>query len=410
MRLSRFLPLLCLIPSFAGADEAPRKWTDTTGRSFEGSYVSATDAKVTIKRADGKVFEVERARLSKDDQDYLATAAKSAPATSAPTAAKPQFIPGDYRAQMLAGYEGTSPNFNAPWPKDAGIDKEPEITTVEENAGEKRFIYESPHFRFESNVVLRPSLVAKVAMMFEACYQTHHDLPFNNRRTRSPKAPKLRAYLFETMAEYHTAGGPSGSSGVYMGGEDKFLVPLEGLGVKKVGSGYMFDYSGNFHTVYHEITHQLWADLGDYAGIWMIEGFAEFVASAPYSNGKFSFIKQPSYALEYATGFGKKDEGGRGLGKEFSMPHLEQIMNWSQPQFYQNGNKNYGLGMLLVYYFILLDGDGTGAKFKDCIKASQEGKSREEALKVLLSGRSYADLEKEVSTAFKKKGIKISFE
>ncbi|MGC4016840.1 MAG: hypothetical protein QM755_20350 [Luteolibacter sp.] len=142
----------------------------------------------------------------------------------------------------------------------------------------------------------------------------------------------------------------------------------------------------------------------------MIEGFAEFMASAPYSNGKFSFIKQPSYALEYATGFGKKDSGGRDLGKEFAMPHLKEIMNWSQPQFYANGNKNYGLGMLLVYYFVLMDGDGTGARFKDCIQACQEGKSQAQALQVLLGDRSYEDLEKDVATAFKKKGIKITFQ
>lgn len=409
MRLLRRLPLLCLLPVLCQADEPVRKWTDAGGRSFEGSYVSATDAKVTIKRADGKVFDVERSRLSKEDQDYLTSAAKAAPAAPA-AASLPKFDPRDYRAHMLEGYDGSAPNFKAPWPKDGGVDKEPEITTVEENTGEKRFIYESPHFRFESNVVLRPSLLAKVAMMFEACYQMHHDIPLNNRRTRSPKAPKLNAFLFETMEEYHTAGGPQGSSGVYMSKGDKFLVPLEGLGVKKVGSGYMFDYSGNFHTVYHEVTHQLWADLGDYAGIWMIEGFAEFMASAPYSNGKFSFIKQPSYALEYATGFGKKESGGRDLGKEFTMPHLKEIMTWSQPQFYANGNKNYGLGMLLVYYFVLLDGDGTGARFKDCIQACQEGKSEADALQVLLGDRSYEALEKDVSTAFKKKGIKISFQ
>ncbi|MGC4016841.1 MAG: SHD1 domain-containing protein [Luteolibacter sp.] len=200
MRLLRHLPLLSLLPVLALADEPVRKWTDATGRSFEGSYVSATDAKVTIKRADGKVFEVERTRLSKEDQDYLTTAAKSSTPTAS-AGATPKFDPLDYRAHMLDGYDGSAPNFKAPWPKDAGVDKEPEITTIEENTGEKRYIYESPHFRFESNVGLTRNLISKVALMFEACYQMHHDIPLNNRRTRSPKAPKLKAFLFETMAE-----------------------------------------------------------------------------------------------------------------------------------------------------------------------------------------------------------------
>lgn len=412
------LAALTLASGLASAAESPRKWTDATGRSFEGTYVSSTPTKVTIRRADGKVFDVERAKLSPDDAAYIEAAAKNpetpAPAaTTGPATAVPKFAPGDYRAHMLLGYDGSKPNFDVPWPTDTGTDKEPEITTIEENAEKKLFIYESPHFRFQSNVVLRPSLLSKVAMMFEATFQTHHDVPLNNRRTRSAKAPKLKAFLFETLAEYHAAGGPSGSAGVYKGGTDEFLVPLEKLGVKKVGSGYMFDYKGDFHTMYHEITHQLWADLGDYAGMWMIEGFAEFMASAPYSNGRFSFIKQPKYALEYATAYGKKDNGGRALGEDIIYPHLKEFMSWDQPKFYSGDpNKHYGLGLVLVYYFILLDGEGdkVGANFKACIKASQDGKSEEEARQVLLAGRSYDELEKQFVTAMRKKGLKISYQ
>jgi hypothetical protein len=238
----------------------------------------------------------------------------------------------------------------------------------------------------------------------------HHELPLNNRRTRSPKAAKLKAHLFETEDQYREAGGPTGTSGVYLGGKDEFLVPLASLGVQKVGSGYMFDYRGNFHTMYHEITHQLWADLGESAGMWMVEGFAEFVACAPYSNGRFSFVRQPRYALEYATGYGKKDQGGRALGEDLILPKLSNLMTMSQAKFYTDANQNYGFGLLLVYYFILLDGEGDGARFKDCVKALQAGKPAEEARKALLGGRGYDDLEKDVAAAFRRKGIKIRFQ
>lgn len=406
---------------------ALRTWKDGQGRTFQGTYVSATETHVTIRRADGKTFDVERARLSNDDQAYvkstleLGAATKSttpppAPSTnSSPTGPGTgtdrgnPFQKGDFRHHMLIGYDPSSPNFTQPWPKDAGINTEPEIKVVEENTDAKRFIYESPHFSFTSNVVLRPSLLAKVAMMFEACYQTHRDVPFNNRRTRSPQAPKLKARLFETMEQYHAAGGPKGSAGVYKGGPDEFLVPLESLGVKKVGSGYMFDYKGNFHTMYHEITHQLWADIHEMAGMWMVEGFAEFMASPPYSNGRFSFVKLPRAAMEYVTEYGKDGNGGRALGENIVMPKLSDLMTMDQPKFYANGNANYGYGMLLTYYFILVDGEGDGARFKKCIQASQEGKSEEEARKVLLDGRSYEQLEKEFADGMRRKGVKISF-
>ena len=389
--------------ALGNAEETSRTWTDVTGRSFEGTFLSATPTKISIRRNDGKTFEVERTRLSAADLDYVTKHPTAAPATSA--AGKEPAPDGP----MLAGYDGTA-NFDAPWPDNPGVDQEPAITTVEENTEAKRFIYESPHFRFQSNVLLRPSLLQKVALMFEGTYQMHHDLPLNNRRTRSPKAGKLKARLFETADQYRAAGGPPGSAGVYKGGDDEFMVYLEGLGVQKVGSGYMFDYKGNFHTVYHELTHQLWADLGGYAGTWMVEGFAEYIGSAPFSNGRFSFIKQPRYALEYATGYGKKDQGGRALGNDITMPKLSKLMTMSQAEFYSDGNKNYGLGLLLTYYFILLDGDGDAKLFKDCVKALQAGKSEEDARKVLLNGRSYDDLEKSVSTAFRRKGIKIAFQ
>lgn len=400
-----WLALLALISVPAFAEETSRTWTDVSGRSFEGTFLSATPTKISIRRSDGKTFEVDRARLSAPDLDYVAKRNATPPGgTSAPANESNPDEP------MLAGYDGSTANFNAPWPDNPGVDQESPITVIEENVEKKQFIYESPHFRFQSNVLLRPSLLQKVALMFEGTYRMNHDLPLNNRRTRSPKAAKLKARLFETAAEYHAAGGPPGSAGVYKGGDDEFMVYLEGLGVQKVGSGYMFDYKGDFHTVYHELTHQLWADLGGYAGIWMIEGFAEFVACAPFSNGRFSFIKQPRYALEYATGYGKKDQGGRALGDDITMPKLSKLMTMSQAEFYTDGNKNYGLGLLLTYYFILLDGDGDAKLFKDCIKALQAGKSEEEARKVLLNGRSYEDLEKSVATAFRRKGIKIAFQ
>jgi len=398
-------PGLCLffaLCAAASAEETARTWTDQSGRSFSGVYLSATADKVSIRRGDGRVFDVERTKLSQPDQDYLA--GKTRPAS----AALPEKTPRHLR-EMLAGYDGSAPNFDAGWPANAGIDQEPPITVVEENAAENRFIYESPHFRFQSNVVLRPSLLSKVATMFEACFQLHHDLPLNNRRTRSPKAAKLKAHLLETTEQYHAAGGLPGTSGVYLSDKDEFLVPLTCLGVQKVGSGYMFDYRGDFHTMYHEITHQLWADLDDYAGIWMVEGLAEFIACAPYSNGRFSFTKQPGYALEYATGYGKKNQGGRALGEDLVMPKLRELMTMSQAKFYSDANRNYGFGLLLVYYFILLDGQGDGARFKDCVKARQDGKSAEEARQALLAGRSYEDLEKEVAAAFRRKGIKIRF-
>lgn len=399
-----------LLGMLACAEEAEtRKWTDTSGRSFDGSLVSATADAVEVKRADGKTFTISRAKLSKEDNAYLdqQKAKPAAPVAEAKMAAGEHIAPG--WAPRLAGYSNPNPDFTSPWPNDTKVLDEPKIDIITESESDKSYVYESPHFRFESNCQLRPSLVAKFAMMFEACYEAHKAIPLNNRRTRATQAPKFIARIFETKEQYHKAGGPQGSAGVYMSGPDAFMVYLEALGVKKVGSGYMFDYSGDFHTVYHEVTHLVWADTMDLAGMWMTEGFAEYMASAPYSNGRFSFNRIDRALLEYATAYGKKSNGGRALGEEFSMPHLKEFMTWDQPKFYSgDANKHYGYGLLLTYFFANLDGDCK--KFRECFKAAQQGKSEEEARQILLGGRSYEQLETEFAAAMRKKGIKVKFE
>ena len=90
------------------------------------------------------------------------------------------------------------------------------------------------------------------------------------------------------------------------------------------------------------------------------------------------------------------------------MPRLQEFMTLSQPEFYRDPNKNYGLGLLLAYYFLQLDGDGTGARFKAAIKACQDG-SREAGARALLGGRDYAALEKDFATALRAKGVQITF-
>lgn len=433
------LPLalaLSLIPAVGQSPDMvirPRQWTEIQGRSIYGVYLSASDSHVSIRKADGMVMAIERKRLSPGDRAYLdlaikadaaaeakAQAAKNTPVPGAQVTPQPTFttpeggIPTGTAAQaanlpMLVGYGSIPTNFARPWPTSSGVNTEPVIRVIEENEKERRYLYESPHFQFESNVLLRPILLAKVAMMFEACYQTHYEIPLNNRRTRSPKAAKLKAKLFETKADYFAAGGPRGSAGVYKPSQDVFLVPLEILGVKKMASGYAYDYSGSSHVLFHEITHQLWADLGDCAGIWMVEGFAEFMASAPYNNGRFTFLMQPKAAMEYATGHGMGNHGGRALGGSITMPHLSTFMTMDQMQFMQDANANYGFGMLLTHYFLLLDGRGDGERFKKCIQTLQAGKSEEEARQALLNGRSYEELEKDFATAMRAKGVKVEF-
>lgn len=61
----------------------PREWKNSDGtQSFSGEFVSKDEKTVTIRRADGKVFAVELARLSNSDRTWVSThASKGEPVT-----------------------------------------------------------------------------------------------------------------------------------------------------------------------------------------------------------------------------------------------------------------------------------------------------------------------------------------
>ncbi len=70
-----FLPLifLCLLltPASRAETDTSRTWTSSTGQSFEGALTSATEESASVRRSDGKTFEVPLTKLSAADQAYI---------------------------------------------------------------------------------------------------------------------------------------------------------------------------------------------------------------------------------------------------------------------------------------------------------------------------------------------------
>ncbi|MGJ8698105.1 MAG: hypothetical protein ACSHYF_17430 [Verrucomicrobiaceae bacterium] len=63
--------LMCLlVATFAGAEEARRTWTSTDDRSFEGKFISATEAEVKINK-NGRTVTVPLTMLSESDREYV---------------------------------------------------------------------------------------------------------------------------------------------------------------------------------------------------------------------------------------------------------------------------------------------------------------------------------------------------
>jgi hypothetical protein len=249
------------------------------------------------------------------------------------------------------------------------------------------------------------------AVMFESTYQYCRALPLAITGGKKTEG-KFQILLFEEKDSYISAGGPAGSAGVFIGGKGIVMVPLTSLGVKSVGSGYMLDRNVSNRTLVHELTHQFTPPPYYAPGAmgWFSEGIAEYVAATPYRQGRFKVKSNFDDILAYATSYGKSNQGGRAIGRDFKAPPLKEFFLMPYSSFTgTRANFNYGFALMLTTYYLHLDGDGDAARMKEFLKALRAGKTGQDAIDVLLDGRSYAEMEEAISKGWRRKGVKIEF-
>lgn len=392
----RFLPLLFMF-GICQADDL-RTWTDAQARKMEATLLRIEDPAVILKLKDGREISYPLAKLSEPDRKYIEENRALLPTTkglSAPTKI----------AETAAKF-----NFSDPWPERIKFAEDPEINTVEENVEKKSFIYESANYRYVCDVRLAKSVIKGFAVMFEATQLYCRTLPLAINGGVKTEG-KYKILLFEKFEDYVKAGGPASSAGVFIGSKEAVLVPLDSIGVKPVGSGYMLDREKSSKTIPHELTHQVSPECYFASGAmgWFSEGIAEYVAITPYRSGTFSVRGNQKPIIDYATGYGSKDMGGRALGTKIQMPALKGFMTQSYSQFQETAQLSYGCSLLLTTYFLHMDGDGDGKRIKAFLKALHDGKEGEPALQVLLDGRTFEKLQEEITKAWSRKGIDFTF-
>ena len=391
--------IFSLVATLSAIGAEPRVWTDSLNRRIEASLVRVEGGSVLLKLKDGREIPYPLAKLSQADRDFVG---------SVPIE-KPENMPAAGSTGRPV-QEGIAPNFDAPWPDRITFTEDPEITIVSEDAAEKQFIYESANYRYVCDVRLSKSVVKGFAVMFEATNLYCASVPLAMNGGSSTKG-KHQILLFEKKEDYVMAGGPPSSAGVFMSGRNIVMVPLESLGVRPVGSGYMLDRDKSNKTLPHELTHQLTPDPYYNEGSmgWFSEGIAEYISVTPYRAGSYNVRNNFRDIVAYATGYGEDDRGGRALGTDIELPRLRTWMMQSYGAFTSEPQKNYGCGLLITTYFLHLDGKGDGARLKAFLKALREGKKGDDALNVLLDGRTFEQLEQEITKAWSMKRVDFSF-
>jgi hypothetical protein len=389
-----------------------RTWTSKEGVTFEGELVEATVETATLKSPKlRKPLVVPIPELATPDQIFVrAWHAEQAREKEAVARMHP-YQRRQY--ELLKATRGIEGNFEEKWPGIVSAPGSLEVRDLSEEGEGEQFVYHSSHYEFVCDVPLKKSLVKRLAVLFEASREYCRQLPISSKKAHvAGLKHRNRILLFETKEGYTKAGGPPGSAGVYIGGKDVIMVPLTSLGVKKVGSSYSIDYDRENRTLPHELTHQLTDHYYFRSGArgWFSEGLAEYVGATPYRSGSFNVKKALTAIRDYVTGFGRNGKGGRALGDEISAPDLKSYMLQSYGSFVANGNFNYGMGLLITTYFFHFDRDGDRVAIVAFLKALREGKEGEEALAALRQGRTWDELEDQISAGWRGRGLRIRFQ
>ncbi len=388
----KFLSPVIVLLILALANVEARTFTNSSGKAIEAEVVEISGDEVVLKMG-AKNFNVPISSLSKEDREFLTDWGKK--------------NSGDKASSPAADVEA---NWDAEWPKAISADISQEIEVIKEDESTSEYIYASDHYEFICDVKLNTSVVKRFSLLFEATNQYVRELPLG--MTKPFREERHKIHLFELKDTYHSKGGPQGSGGVYIsrGGEGDILVPLTSLGVKKVGSNFSVDYDKENSTLSHEIAHQI-TDYEYYAPGsrgWFTEGMAEYIAQSGYRSGKFN-VDDINKIKEYVTAYGEKNSGGRNLGEEINAPALKDFMTQPYESFTSNANFNYGMGLLVAYYFFHMDGEKDAARIKSFLKGLKDGKKGDEAFEPLLDSRSFDELEADITKSWRSRGIRINF-
>jgi hypothetical protein len=429
---SLFIATAFVAFSVFAQDATLRPWKDTQGRIIQAAFVSATAESVTLRMSDGKEHQLPLARFCAEDQAFVkgqvtapATAVGTQPAVAVPS---PNRTPIEKRT----------------WPENVVVPtKSIEIQVIEENPAARKCVYRSEGFEFTSQAKLAGSVMKEVARTFEATKSLVSSLPWGIVCRPPEGFERYQAELYETRKDYIAAGGPENSGGVYMSSDKIFRVPFPSIGLKLLGKTYAKDDSYDGGTLIHEITHQVMDAYLTFLPVWVIEGTAEYTEMLPYNAGKFRADAHQKGLREHIQEMQKR-------GYPLNIGNLETHMTMNRATWHgiaDTSNKKMGelyfRSVLVVYYFCHLDGDGKGTrfiKFMDAVYGDTEAlrtffkdprvkhfpdgrfsypttfpppdmKSETAPFKhldLLLDGRSYSQIAKEMTEGFKKIGVKIS--
>ncbi|WP_411826991.1 hypothetical protein [Luteolibacter sp. AS25] len=307
--------------------------------------------------------------------------------------------------------ERTYDNLGGAWPKAARPERNPRHRVISENHEKGVYIYESPGYYFYADSPIAYDASMHFATLFETTKAFMKSLPLGLLKADA-ETERSKVLIFGADTAYMKSGGPPNSGGCYIPGKRYVLVPVSSLELRKTDKGFERDERKDHKVLIHELAHQLTPAAYYAHGSmgWFSEGLAEYVGTTPYKPGYFWVDPHGNSAKEYATAYGDDGRRGRVLGTDISVPPLKDFMLMSYDRFTGiEANRNYGVALLLTYYFFHMEGGGGAHRITEFLRGLKAGKYGEEALMPLHNGEGFAQLEADISAAWAQKGVRLTF-
>ncbi len=308
------------------------------------------------------------------------------------------------------------------WPRGIPVPKETMLQSKGQQPG-IGYVYETNNYRFHSPIALEEDAQRTIGRLFECAFAANKAVGEVLPVPRTEMDRTEKKYLVElwpTMADYLAKGGPSGSAGVFTCAfrkasgpsgpgpleeseivSDKVMVPFESLGLGT--SGAIVSRDIDTHVLVHELTHQNFVRNG--LPVWANEGWAEYLGYVPYMGETLDFGR----CFSMITHSAKEKAPHGSLDFPFTLEEF-LTMDKSTMYGYMGSKDTYQLSVMVVAFFVHLDGKKGVDAIKAYMQALLDGTPNADAIEKLIAPhRNAKTLQKDFIRAWKRKKVDVSF-
>lgn len=300
------------------------------------------------------------------------------------------------------------------WPREVVLRGAPQVKSVSQDAKSGEYVYQTDHFEFSCDIPLGVDVVRHFARAFEATHLLNCLLPLDLKPAPETLRKLYRARILSKDADYAAIRKAPGSGGFYSAHDKSIYVPVSSLGVKIVGERVILDQSIESNsTLIHEITHQMMNRWVALLPLWLLEGSAEYAASADFVHGRFSLGQMEDRLKQRLRSLGAQRKDN--VSVRCNMLNVAELLmlshkTWAAGMPTPAGHENYASALLLTYYLYHLDRGGEGAGIIAMLRAVEEGMPHADAVRqFILSGRQPYELEEEIAQAYARRGVDVKF-